>query len=262
MILAFYKYHGTGNDFILVDNRSYRWKPATEQVAFLCDRHFGIGADGLILLNEKEGFDFEMFFFNSDGKESTMCGNGGRCITAFAHKLSIIGADAKFFAIDGEHVSRILEHSNETIVVSLKMKDVVVDEIIADHHFMNTGSPHYVSFVKDVAGMDVVSKAHLIRYGERFSEEGTNIDFVEIQKDKLFVRTYERGVEDETLSCGTGVTAAALAVAIKNPDNPGYYRVLTKGGQLKVRFTQTGTSFTDIWLEGPAKFIYKGEVCI
>lgn len=262
MNLAFYKYHGTGNDFILIDNRDSGWNLETAQVTSLCERHFGIGADGLILLNRAEGFDFGMQYFNADGKESTMCGNGGRCITAFAYKLSVIADGANFYAIDGSHVSRILDIRNDTIFVSLKMKDVRVDEIIADHQFMNTGSPHYVSFVKDVEGMDIVAKAHLIRYGERFSEEGTNVDFVEIRKDHLFVRTYERGVEDETLSCGTGVTASALAVAIKNPDNPGYYRVLTRGGELTVRFTQSGKSFTDIWLEGPAQFVYKGEVGI
>ena len=260
MKLPFYKYQGTGNDFILIDNRSLKWQPSTSDILFLCSRHFGIGADGLILLSVQNGYDFGMTYFNSDGKESTMCGNGGRCMTAFAHFLGLIKSEAYFGAIDGDHIARILEISKDIKKISLKMKDVNVDEIIADHLFMNTGSPHYVSFVKDVEGMDLVARAHKIRFSERFAEEGTNVDFVEIRKDHLFVRTYERGVEDETYSCGTGVTASALAAAIRNPDNPGYFNILTKGGELTVRFRQNKNSFTEVWLEGPAQFVFKGEI--
>ena len=260
MKLPFYKYHGTGNDFILIDNRSLHWQPAAADILFLCNRHFGIGADGLILLSEQSGYDFNMTYFNSDGKESTMCGNGGRCMTAFAYFLGLIKSEAHFGAIDGDHIARILEIAQDISKISLKMKDVNVDEILADHLFMNTGSPHYVSFVKDVEGMDLVTRAQKIRYSERFTEEGTNVDFVEIRKDHLFVRSYERGVEDETFSCGTGVTASALAAAVKNPDNPGYFRILTKGGELTVRFRQNKNSFTEVWLEGPAQFVFNGVV--
>jgi diaminopimelate epimerase len=260
MKLEFHKYHGTGNDFILIDNRVLNWQPDKKRIAFLCDRHFGIGADGLILLSRKEGSDFSMKYYNSDGKESTMCGNGGRCMTAFAHRLGLIRKEARFHAIDGEHFAKILGEQNDVMIVSLKMKDTRVEEIHADHIFMNTGSPHYVTFVKDVTEMDFSGSAHRIRNGERFADEGTNVDFVEIRKDHLFVRTYERGVEDETLSCGTGVTASALAAAIRNPDNPGHYSVKTKGGDLVVRFRQNKTIFTDIWLEGPAVFVFRGEV--
>lgn len=260
MKLPFYKYHGTGNDFILIDNRSLHWQPSTSDILFLCNRHFGIGADGLILLSEQSGYDFGMTYFNSDGKESTMCGNGGRCMTAFAHFLGLIKSEAHFGAIDGDHIARILEIANDVTKISLKMKDVNVDEIIADHLFMNTGSPHYVSFVKDVEGMDIVARAQKIRFSERFAEEGTNVDFVEIRKDHLFVRSYERGVEDETYSCGTGVTASALAAAVRNPENPGYFTILTKGGELTVKFRQNKNSFTEVWLEGPAQFVFLGEV--
>jgi diaminopimelate epimerase len=262
MELTFYKYHGTGNDFILVDNRSMKWQPTTDDILFLCDRHFGIGADGLILLSEQEGFDFGMTYYNSDGKESTMCGNGGRCMTAFAHHLGLITVEAHFGAIDGAHISKILETGKDIKRISLKMKDVQVDEIAADHLYLNTGSPHYVTFVKNVEGMDIVTQAQKIRYSERFTEEGTNVNFVEIRKNNLFVRTYERGVEDETLSCGTGVTASALATAIRCPENPGYFNILTKGGELTVRFHQDKNTFTDVWLEGPAQFVFQGEVDI
>jgi diaminopimelate epimerase len=262
MKLPFFKYHGTGNDFILVDNRSLRWQPSTEEILFLCNRHFGIGADGLILLSEQTGYDFGMTYFNSDGKESTMCGNGGRCMTAFAHHLGLIRSEAHFGAIDGDHISRILEISGNIKKISLRMKDVEVNEIVADHLFMNTGSPHYVTFVKNVEEMDIVTQAQKIRFSERFTEEGTNVDFVEIRKDHLFVRTYERGVEDETLSCGTGVTASTLATAIKYADNPGFFRIETKGGGLTVRFHQNKNSFTEVWLEGPAEFVYQGEFVV
>ena len=260
MKIPFFKYQGTGNDFILIDNRSLHWQSSTEEIQFLCNRHFGIGADGLILLSDQPGYDFGMSYYNSDGKESTMCGNGGRCMTAFAHHLGLITAEAHFGAIDGGHISRILEISKDIKKISLKMKDVQVDEIFADHLYLNTGSPHYVTFVKNVEGMDIVSQGHKIRYSERFIDEGTNVNFVEIRKDHLFVRTYERGVEDETYSCGTGVTASALAYAIRCPDNAGFFRILTKGGELTVRFRQEKNSFTDVWLEGPARFVFQGEI--
>jgi diaminopimelate epimerase len=259
MRVPFYKYHGTGNDFILIDNRTLDLHPGRQQVEGLCDRHFGIGADGLILLTTKKGYDFGMVYFNSDGLESTMCGNGGRCLAAFANSLGIVSGKAYFHATDGDHEAVILAPGRETMV-SLKMKDVHVDEIAAAHLFINTGSPHYILFVKDAENMDILADARKIRFGERFSEEGTNVDFVEIRKDHLFVRSYERGVEDETYSCGTGVTASALAVAIKNPDNPGFFRIRTRGGELRVRFRQEKNTFTDVWLEGPATAVFSGEL--
>ncbi len=260
MKLTFDKYHGTGNDFILIDNRSYGWKPDEEQVAFLCDRHFGIGADGLILLSEKEGYHFQMNYYNSDGRESTMCGNGGRSISSFAKNLGLIDKEANFFAFDGPHQALILSHEPGSSLVRLKMNDVRVEEIHADHIYLNTGSPHYVTFTRNAAGLDIMTAARNIRYNERFHDEGTNVDFVEIRKDCLFVRTYERGVEDETLSCGTGVTASALAWAMKCPENQGFFNVKTKGGDLIVWFEQDHSAFTNIWLEGPVKFVFRGEL--
>jgi diaminopimelate epimerase len=260
MKIPFHKYQGTGNDFILFDIRRLDWKPDQKIIAFLCDRHFGIGADGLMLLGDQDGFDFRMIYYNSDGNESTMCGNGGRCMTAFADSLGLGGETKKFAAVDGDHVSIIIQKSNEEMQVALKMKDVTVEEQPADHYFIHTGSPHYVRFEKGVNEADMVAEGRKIRYSNRFMTEGTNVDLVEVFNDHLFVRSYERGVEDETLSCGTGVTASAIAAAMEDPDNPGYFHIKTRGGGLKVSFKQEGNQFRDVWLEGPVKFVFTGKI--
>jgi diaminopimelate epimerase len=260
MKIEFYKYHGTGNDFIIIDNRELQWKPDHQEVTFLCDRHFGIGSDGMILLYNVQGFDFGMTYFNSDGNESTMCGNGGRCLTAFARLLGLVDKEARFLAIDGEHEALILNERENVTLIKLKMKDVTVDEPVSGNFFIDTGSPHYIIFSTNVDQMDIVKKARKIRYDTCFAEEGTNVDFVEIKNDHLFVRSYERGVEDETLSCGTGITASALAAAIKTPVNQGFFTVQTRGGVLKVGFKQRGNVFSDIWLEGPAEMVFKGTI--
>ena len=259
MKIPFSKYHGTGNDFIIIDNRKLLWKPAKEEIARLCNRHFGIGADGLMLLSEKQGFDFYMTYYNSDGGESTMCGNGGRCMIIFAQLLGLTSSEPRFMAVDGEHTGKITGNGNSRLI-KLKMKDVMVDEMAEDYLFINTGSPHYVIFADGVEALDIITEAKKIRYNTRFAKEGTNVDFVEIRKDHLFVRSYERGVEDETLSCGTGVTASALAFAIKYPSNNTSANILTKGGNLKVYYKQSGNAFSDIWLEGPVGFVFEGEI--
>ncbi|MFZ4521804.1 MAG: diaminopimelate epimerase [Bacteroidales bacterium] len=259
MTIPFSKYHGTGNDFIIIDNRFIQWIPTVSQVSSLCNRHFGIGADGLMLLSEKEGFDFAMTYYNSDGNESTMCGNGGRCMTAFAKSLELINHKAHFRAVDGIHESEILDNESGP-VCRLKMKDTRIDHIHEDGIFLDTGSPHFVQFVKYAATLDVFHAGRVLRYDARFLPGGTNVDFAEETEDGLFVRTFERGVEDETLSCGTGVTAAALAHAFLHPENPGFRQITTLGGLLKVSFEQNGMVFMNIWLEGPGTFVFKGEV--
>ncbi len=259
MKISFSKYHGTGNDFIIIDNRKLKWMPGQDEIARLCDRHFGIGADGLMLLTEKPGYDFYMTYYNSDGRESTMCGNGGRCMIVFAQSLGLSGSEARFRAIDGEHVG-LTTQKKSSVIISLKMNDVTVDEIETEHLFLNTGSPHYVIFRSDVETLDIIAEARKIRFNDRFREKGTNVDFVEVRDDDLFVRSYERGVEDETLSCGTGVTASVLAYAVINPDRRTFRNVKTIGGALRVSFKQAGNSFTDIWLEGPAVLVFKGEI--
>jgi diaminopimelate epimerase len=258
MKISFYKYQGTGNDFILVDNRSKTLTFTTEQVAALCHRRFGIGADGLILLEPEPGLDFKMVYFNSDGNESSMCGNGGRCIVAFAKHLGIISKEARFLAIDGIHEATV----DENEIVSLKMQDVKQVEAGGDYYYLNTGSPHYVKVVKDVERMDVVAEGKKIRNSARFLEEGTNVNFIEKNDEHLFVRTYERGVEDETFSCGTGVTAAALVAAIAGMSTgKNSCSVKTKGGLLDVTFEKVlEQNFYNIWLKGPAVLVYTGTV--
>ena len=260
MAFNFFKYQGTGNDFIIIDNRDFKFNRGDNKlVEILCDRRFGIGADGLMLLQTKAGYDFEMVYYNSDGNESSMCGNGGRCIVEFARTLGLVKEKAQFVAIDGEHIALVKQD-----FISLKMNDVNGVELNTEFSFLNTGSPHYVAFVSDIATYNVFDEGKKIRTNNRFKIEGTNVNFIEKQDKDLFVRTYERGVEGETYSCGTGVTAAALVAAIKNVSTAeNYCNIKTLGGNLKVKFTKhPDNSFTDVWLEGPATFVFKGEITI
>lgn len=257
MHITFYKYHGTGNDFIIIDNRGGTIELTKDQVHKLCDRHFGIGADGLMLINHKSGFDFEMKYYNADGNESSMCGNGGRCMVQCAHDLGLRKNEYFFTASDGEHKAEMGDNG----LVNLKMQDVNKIEISFFSDFiLDTGSPHYVKSVSNIWDYDVVKEGRQIRNSKRFAKEGINVNFVEPgDQEFITVRTYERGVEDETLSCGTGVTAAALVFA--HNDN-GYNRVEVKtpGGHLAVEFEKLGdTSFRNIWLCGPVTFVFKGE---
>ena len=258
MEIRFSKYHGTGNDFILIDDRSESFDLSnTRLVKAMCSRRFGIGADGLILLRPVEHFDFHMVYFNSDGNQSTMCGNGGRCIVQFAKDLGLINQDCRFLAIDGEHEASIVEFQN------IKLKMGSIDNVHRDGNaiVLDTGSPHYVVRRKDVDTIDVKKEGSEIRYSELYKEEGINVNFIEVVGDKLKVATYERGVEDETYSCGTGVTAAALAIQILEPNRlESPISIETKGGELKVFFEQKNANqFTNIWLEGPAVKTFVGD---
>lgn len=260
MIIPFFKYQGTGNDFIILDNRNSQYNHISEkQVSHLCDRKFGIGADGLMLFNKKAGYDFEMKYYNADGRESSMCGNGGRCIVRFAIEQGVHQFTYRFWAIDGEHEAEIDNHNQ----VRLKMSDVRQVEDHDTYMILNTGSPHFVKFANDVMNIDVVETGRDIRNSKPFEKEGINVNFVEnTGEDSILVRTYERGVEDETLSCGTGVTAAALVSA---HNNRGFNRVevTTPGGNLSVEFTKISDSiFENIWLCGPAEFVFKGEISL
>ena len=257
MKLQFYKYQGTGNDFVMIDNRQNIFdKQNTEQIAFLCDRRFGIGADGLILLENHDALDFKMVYYNSDGNESTMCGNGGRCITAFAKYLGIIDKDIVFQAIDGLHHASI-----EGEIVKLQMQDVYDVQTFKSHVFLNTGSPHHVQMESNLKELDIKTLGSKIRYGEPYNEAGSNVNFVnKISEDKFAVRTYERGVEDETLSCGTGVTAVALAMHHIGKTKKNLLTLQTPGGNLKVSFDKQNDSYKNIWLIGPAIQVYKGEI--
>ncbi len=257
MRIHFYKYQGAGNDFVMLDNREAQYDALTlEQINFLCDRHFGIGADGLILLNKHPEADFEMKYFNADGREGSMCGNGGRCLTAFAQHLQLINGHARFMATDGIHEAVITDNG----WIELKMKDVNKVERTADTAILNTGSPHFVKYAERVENIPVVEEGRRIRYEERFAREGINVNFVEFDKEGLKIRTYERGVEDETLACGTGVTAAAIAIA-GNRNQSYTVPVKAKGGNLEVRYDKIDDQhFENIWLCGPANFVFEGDV--
>lgn len=254
MRLQFNKYQGTGNDFIIIDNRSGLISLSDEQVKFLCDRKFGIGSDGLILLEKSEKLDFDMNFYNPDASRS-FCGNGSRCIVRFAADLGLIGASGGFSAIDGEHEFAIDQNH-----IVIHMSDVTGITRENDDFVINTGSPHYLRFVNDVDGVDILPESRAIRYGYKYRVQGINVNFIEPTDSGIRMRTYERGVEAETLSCGTGVTAAALSFAYLNPDRH-TIQVSTRGGLLDVKYTQQAKdSFTNIWLSGPAQFVFKGEI--
>jgi diaminopimelate epimerase len=259
MTVEFYKYQGTGNDFVIIDNRQYNLsKNDTKTIKHLCDRRFGIGADGLIFLENSqiEGEDFKMVYFNSDGNESTMCGNGGRCLVSFAHFLNIFKSETLFSAIDGQH-----EASISNAIVSLKMQDVSHIETLDDALYLNTGSPHYVTLTMDISNKNIKEDGAAIRYNERFKAEGTNVNFVEpLSSDSYKVRTYERGVEDETLSCGTGVTAVAIAMHALKKTDKNTVDLKVQGGSLKVSFNANNSLYTNVWLTGPAVQVFKGEI--
>lgn len=257
MKIHFYKYQGTGNDFILVDNRDERIKFSTEQIARLCHRRYGIGADGLMELKAAPGFDFKMVYYNADGKEGSMCGNGGRCLVKFAHYVGIHKSDYSFIATDGPHTASIELNG----WVRLKMQDVKSIEHHGHYELLNTGSPHFVKAIDDLEHFEVTTEGRAIRMSDKFVKEGVNVNFVEtINGSKIFVRTYERGVEDETYSCGTGVTAAALVNA-HNDRGFNHIDIRTLGGTLYVEFDRKDDDvFEDIWLAGPAEKVFDGFI--
>ncbi len=255
----FSKYQGTGNDFIIFDRKKYAANLTSAQINLICDRRFGIGGDGVIFLEGSENSDFKMLYYNADGQEGSMCGNGGRCIVHYAFQQQYIKRETSFEAVDGLHKASV--NAETPGQISLLMRAVESIEIADDFVFLNTGSPHYVKFVLNADEIDVVAEGRKIRYNERFNKLGTNVNFVEIRNDELYVRTYERGVEDETLSCGTGVTAAVLAAAATNKvANNNRIRVSTPGGMLDVEFVKNGNGYSAIYLTGPAVCVFEGEI--
>jgi len=241
----------------MVDNRDLSFeKTNTNLVNKLCDRRFGIGADGLILLEPSKTADFKMIYFNADGNEGSMCGNGGRCIVAFAKQLNIIKNETTFDAVDGLHYATI-----ENEIVSLKMIDVNTIESSKTHSFLNTGSPHHISFTDNVNNINVKELGAKIRYGAPYFNEGTNVNFAEKTSDNSFkVRTYERGVEDETLACGTGVTAVAIAAHNTNKTTDNSIKVEVLGGNLEVSFNEENGTYKNVFLKGPAQFVFEGNI--
>lgn len=256
-MIEFFKYHGAGNDFIMIDNRNGNFdKNNIQLVRHLCHRHFGIGSDGLILLENHPELDFTMVFYNPDGSQS-FCGNGSRCAIAFAKRLGMIKNKCTFLSTDGIHEGEYISDDE----IHLKMHDVNEAEIGEDYYLLNTGSPHYIRFVDDVENIDVFSEGKQIRYNERFKKDGVNVNFVQkLNDNSIAIRTYERGVENETLACGTGIVAAALASSIKfNTSNN--LHVKARGGDLLVKFTTEGNNhFNNVWLIGPAKLVFEGNI--
>ena len=260
MQIEFYKYQGTGNDFVMIDNRSEFFPKENDKlIARLCDRRFGIGGDGLILLENDSETDFKMVYHNSDGNQSSMCGNGGRCLVAFAKKLNVIDNSCTFIATDGLHHATITENG----LVSLQMIDVPDINITPDYVFLNTGSPHHVQLVEDLENYNIKENGAAIRYGELYGAAGSNINFVkQINANTFSIRTYERGVEDETLSCGTGATASAIAMNAAGKTNATSIHLNVEGGKLEVYFDKKDGLFTNVFLKGPAEFVFKGEISI
>ncbi len=257
MTINFSKYHGAGNDFVIIDNRDESFPKSTELINHLCDRHFGIGADGLMLLEKTTKADFKMLYYNADGNESTMCGNGGRCITLFAKNIGLIKSSTHFIGIDGEHEANI----NTENIINLKMQDVSGIEVGDKYYFLNTGSPHYVQFLDNVQKIDVFNIGKQIRNSFNLQNGGTNVNFVDYSREIINVRTFERGVENETLACGTGTVASTIAYYLKTKDLRPEYRIQTQGGVLFVKFDKVNdSSFVNIWLKGPAVHVFDGQI--
>ena len=258
MEISFYKYEGTGNDFVMIDNRALIFpKEDYALVKNLCNRRFGIGGDGLILLEDDVDADFKMVYYNSDGNQSSMCGNGGRCIVGFAKQLGLITEHTVFSAVDGIHHATIFDDN----IVSLQMSDVSDIAIQSDYVFLNTGSPHHVTLVEDLRSTDVKTIGSQIRYGQLYGVAGSNVNFVkQIDEASFAIRTYERGVEDETLSCGTGATAVAIAMHATGRSLANTIDIKVEGGKLEVSFVKKERAYTDVFLKGPATFVFKGSI--
>lgn len=267
MTIQFSKFHGAGNDFVIIDDResvlsTLEPDQLNRMIYQICHRHFGIGADGVMLLTKGEGVDFSMRYFNSDGREGTMCGNGGRCISAYAYIKGIAGKDCSFLAIDGLHKAEIVDVRAGKSHIRLQMKDVSFNGPFTDPMTLDTGSPHYVTFVSNIENMDVNFLGRSIRNSAPYRESGINVNFAEVFSDYIFLRTYERGVENETLACGTGATATAISAYLKGIAQPGKpVNIHTRGGVLKVSFSHLPAEclFSDVWLEGPAEHVFSGE---
>jgi len=258
MQLTFYKYQGTGNDFVMIDNRAEFFpKENTQLVEKLCDRRFGIGADGLILLENHADYDFKMVYYNSDGNESSMCGNGGRCLVAFAKQLNVISEKAEFEAVDGYHFATIDAEG----IVALQMKDVDIIKNESNYTFLNTGSPHHVQMVDDLKSLDVKSEGAKIRYSDLYGKAGSNVNFVhQLENDIFAVRTYERGVEDETLSCGTGATGVAIAMHSTYKTDAKRININVLGGKLTISFEVENNNYKNVFLTGPAELVFGGSL--
>ncbi|MDR2009456.1 MAG: diaminopimelate epimerase [Bacteroidales bacterium] len=255
MILHFEKYHGAGNDFIIINGYNNVVRLSEDQVKYMCSRRFGIGADGLIIIEKVDGYDFRMRYYNSDGKEASMCGNGGRCAVMFAYNNNITGTNLNFIASDGPHYAKVI---NDEVVIS--MNNVEGIKIYDDGFFLNTGSPHFVVFVDNIDNINVTLSGKALADDKRFVPDRTNVNFVEFKNDIVKIATFERGVEDETLACGTGVVAAAVIINFTGKKTTDSIELFAKGGKLKVDFQKENNKYENIKLYGPAKFVFNGDI--
>ena len=256
MMIPFYKYQGTGNDFIIIDDRDSEITFSNDKITHITSRKFGVGSDGIILIRNHNDYDFEMIFYNPDGSQS-FCGNGSRCAILFAYHMGIVGREVEFISTDGAHEAKIITDS----IVELKMSNSLeVLNLKSGAFFVDTGSPHYVNYLDNIEEIDLIKQARVIRNSAEYIKEGVNVNFIEKINNNIKMRTYERGVENETLSCGTGVTAAALVHASNLSINKGKVDVFTRGGQLSVSFAFDGKYYQDVWLKGNATYVFKGEI--
>jgi len=260
MKILFSKFHGAGNDFVIIDNRDSNIQLSANQIQWLCNRNLGIGADGLILMELSGNGSLFMRYHNTDGNEASMCGNGGRCAGAWAVTEGITKTSLTFDASDGKHEAEIEYLHNGLYNVKLTMHDVTDFRELKDGFFADTGSPHVVKFVGEPDAVNVLKEGKSIRYDQQFQPGGVNVNFAAIEGDRIRVRSYERGVEAETLSCGTGVTATAIAAMLKTGSDRSEWTMITRGGTLKVYATFNDSCFEDVVLEGPAQFVFKGEI--
>jgi len=258
MELIFHKYQGAGNDFVMIDNRTNSISLSSTQIALICDRRFGVGADGLILLEDSENSNFKMCYYNADGALGSMCGNGGRCVVAFAKRLNLFSKSCIFEAYDGLHNAEVLENQN----ISLEMSDVTEISLHNKNYLLDTGSPHLVCFVDAVKELSIKEEGAKIRYSTSFSKQGVNVNFAQIKNGEIVIRTYERGVEDETLACGTGATATAIAAFYSGLITKSSIKLIALGGDLQVSFTKTDNVFTNVKLVGGAEFVFKGNIYV
>lgn len=261
MRLPFFKFQATGNDFIIIDDRKRTFDLKNNSlIQHLCNRKFGIGGDGLIVFRNEPGYDFRMVYFNADGYEGSMCGNGGRCITAFAHQLDPSMRSFHFLAYDGPHKSVITGLTDKAIIVKLQMQDVAFPYAHNEDYIVNTGSPHYIRFVQDAGSVNVMMEGRSVRNSPEFIREGINVNFAEFHSDSITLRTYERGVEEETLSCGTGVTAAAIAAHFSKMTDQTDLRFFSRGGELNVTFQVKENGYSEVYLTGEAMKVFEGEI--
>jgi diaminopimelate epimerase len=252
--IHFYKYQAAGNDFVLIDNRSTKIALSKEQIAKICNRRFGVGADGVILIDNDTQANFNITYINPDGSQS-LCGNGCRTAVDLASKLGLTNGKIAFNAYDGVHKAEILADGQ----IKIQMNDVNQIEEVFDGYSLDTGSPHYVKFVSGLDSYPVFDEGRKMRYDKHFPK-GTNANYIEDKgSNSIALRTYERGVEEETLACGTGATAAALAASKKGYSSP--LTIFAKGGTLTVDFKlRPSGGFSDIYLTGPAKLVFEGDL--